>query len=47
MRFAVNRERAGAANSFATIGVEGDWLLVASKQRFIQNVEHLEKRRVR
>src|SRR4029077_11783202 len=47
VRFAVDRERAGAANPFAAIGVERDWFLSASDQSLIENVEHFEKRRVR
>src|SRR4029077_3425938 len=45
--FAVDRERAGAANAFAAIGVERDRFLPASDQSLIENVEHFEKRRVR
>src|SRR4030095_15254975 len=45
--FAVNRERAGAANAFAAIGVERDWFIAAPDQSLIENVEHFEKRRVR
>ena len=45
--FAIDRERAGAANTFAAIGVERDWFLSASDQSLIENVEHFEKRRVR
>src|SRR4029450_560011 len=45
--FAVDRERAGAANTFAAIGVERDWFLSASDQTLIENVEHFEKRCVR
>src|SRR5438552_6627022 len=47
VRFSVNGERAGSANALAAIGVERDWLLAASEQNFVQNVEHLEKRGVR
>ena len=46
VRFAVDRERAGATNAFAAIGVERDWFLSASDQSLIENVEHFEKRRV-
>src|SRR5262245_3919992 len=45
--FTVDRERAGAANAFAAIGVERDWFLSVSDQSLIENVEHFEKRRVR
>ena len=45
--FAIDRERAGAANTLAAIGVECDWFLSASDQSLIENVEHFEKRRVR
>src|SRR4030095_7769182 len=45
--FAVDRERAGAANTFAAIGVERDWFLSASDQTLIENVELFEKRCVR
>src|SRR5881409_709273 len=41
--FAIDRERAGAANSFATIGVERDRFLAGPEQIFVQNVEHFEK----
>src|SRR2546426_913688 len=47
MRFSVDRERAGSANTLAAIGVERDWLLAASEQDFVQDVEHSEKRSVR
>src|SRR6266513_3284669 len=47
VRFAVDRERAGAANTFAAIGVERDWFRSACDQSLIENVEHFEKRRVR
>src|SRR6266545_2456006 len=46
MRFAINRERASAANTFAAIGVERDGFLSASNQGLIENVEHFEKRRI-
>src|SRR5207237_7708368 len=46
VRFAVDRERAGAANTFAAIGVERDWFRSACDQSLIENVEHFEKRRV-
>src|SRR5205814_1526854 len=45
VRFAVDRERAGAANTFAAIRVERDWFRSACDQSLIENVEHLEKRR--
>src|SRR5207253_11192750 len=47
MWFAVNRERARAANTFAAIGVERDWFLGVPDQSLIEDVEHFEKRRVR
>src|SRR6266487_48546 len=46
MRFAINRERASAANTFAAIRVERDGFLSASNQSLIENVEHFEKRRI-
>src|SRR5207237_8053948 len=39
VRFAVDRERAGAANTFAAIGVERDWFRSACDQCLIENVE--------
>jgi hypothetical protein len=47
VRFPVNRERAGAANPFAAIGIERDWLVALPEQFFVQNVKHFEKRSVR
>src|SRR5437899_8988443 len=47
LSFAIDRERARAANAFAAIGVKRDRLLAAIKQLFVENVEHFEKRRVR
>src|SRR4029077_17558537 len=37
VRFAGDRERAGAANAFAAIGVERDWFLSAADQSLIEN----------
>ena len=45
--FAVHGERAGAANPFAAIRVERDWFLAGPQQILVEDVEHLEKRRVR
>src|SRR5437764_13674955 len=45
--FAVDRERASAANTFAAIRIERDRFLSAFDQRLIENVEHFEKRGVR
>ena len=45
--FAVDRERASAANTFTAIRVERDRFLSAFDQRLIENVEHFEKRGVR
>ena len=45
--FTVDRKRAGPANAFPAIRVERDGFLSGSKQIFIKNIEHLEKRRVR
>ena len=47
VRFTVDGERAGAANTFAAIGVERDRFLAAREQIFIHDVEHFEKRRIR
>src|SRR5258705_11949353 len=47
MWFAVNRQRASAANTFAAIRVERDRFLSAFHQSLIENVEHLQKRGVR
>src|SRR5947207_15829828 len=43
----INRNRASAANPFPVIGVERDWFVTGSEQIFVENIEHLEKRRVR
>src|SRR5205814_4347576 len=45
--FAVDRERASAANTFTAIRVERDRFLSAFDQGLIENVEHFEKRGVR
>src|SRR6266481_4190250 len=45
--FAIDRERARAANAFAAIGVKGNRFLASIKQLFVEDVEHFEKRRVR
>ncbi len=47
MRFAVDRERAGAADAFATIRIERDRLFAAADQAFVHDIEHFEKRRIR
>src|SRR5262249_1608034 len=45
--FAVNGERASAANTFAAIRVERDWFVSTSHQSLIENVQHFYQRRVR
>ena len=47
VRFAVDGERARAANALAAIGVERDRFFAATEQLFVHDVEHLEKRSIR
>ena len=47
MRFAIDRERAGAAEPFATIRIERDRFLILADEPLVHDVEHLEKRSVR
>jgi hypothetical protein len=42
----VDHEPAGAADAFAAIVVESDRFFAFRCQRFVQNVEHLQKRHV-
>src|ERR1043166_8319077 len=44
IRFAVNRRRARAADSFPAIGVEGDLFFASENQSLVHDVEHFEKR---
>ena len=46
MRFAVDRQRASAADAFATILIKRDRLLAPGRQTLIHDVEHLQKRRI-
>ena len=44
MRFAVDRERARSANSFAAIGIKSDRFLAAQQQVLVHDIEHFEDR---
>ena len=46
MRLAVDDERAGAADAFAAVVVEGDGLLALHGELVVDHVQHLEKRHV-
>ena len=47
VRFAIDREGARPADSFATIRIERDRFLILADKPFVHDVEHLEKRSVR
>ena len=47
VRFAINGQGAGAANSFTTIRIERNRFFAADRQTLVNDVQHLEKRRVR
>src|SRR6202043_2850670 len=44
VRFAIDRQTAGTANSFAAIGIERDRIFSAQQQTLIYDIEHFEKR---
>lgn len=47
VRFAIDDERAGAADAFAAIVRERDRLFALERELVVHDVEHLEQRHVR
>ena len=46
VRDAVDQESAGAADSFAAVGVERDRVVALRDERFVDDIQHLEERHV-
>ncbi len=46
MGLTVDHQRAGAADTFTAITLEGDWLLVLVHEPLVHVVEHLQEARV-
>jgi hypothetical protein len=47
MRDTIDHEATHAADTLATVVVEGDWLLTSGDQLFVDHIEHLQEGHIR